>query len=85
MPEKADLILSVQMQGIAEALDSCLAEFAGERVGFLLITFPFNRTGRCGNYVSNAQRAGMETALRELLDEWTQGAPDVPLHQRGRN
>lgn len=41
--------------------------------GFALLVFDFHVAGRT-SYISNAQRADMRTALRELLDKWDRDA-----------
>ena len=49
-------------------------------VGFALLVFPLNEPlGGRVNYISNADRASMVVALKELLARW-EGQPEV----RGR-
>jgi len=33
------------------------------------------------NYISTAERADVAAALRQLLDSWDAGLPDVPAHK----
>lgn len=37
-----------------------------KRTGFALLVFPFDAPGRC-NYISNAERADMLTAMKEFI------------------
>lgn len=73
--------LSPMLPIIAEALGEMLAEQAGEKVLFALHIFGSGNDGR-GQYVSNAERADVIKALRELLERWEKtGGDDGPLHE----
>jgi hypothetical protein len=72
-----------QMNLLAKRLDE---QFNGDldvkprTVGFALLVFPLNEPlGGRVNYISNADRASMVVALKELLARW-EGQPEV----RGR-
>lgn len=75
------LKISRQLQALAEALGDLLEEAAGEKVLFALHIFGEGADGR-GQYVSNAERADVRKALRELLDHWdkNEGRDDGPYH-----
>lgn len=60
-------------------IDRLLAEVAGERVGFVLLTVPLDRHGG-GNYASNCPREEMANILRQVVARIDAG-PDVPLHE----
>lgn len=66
----------VLMQSIASAIDAALDDvsIAGQRVGFALLVFPL---GECNDpskartdYVSNARREDMLSALKEVIARW---------------
>ena len=57
------------MNALAEVLDTTFnrGAAAGERtVGFVLLTFKFGDEGRV-NYISNAEREGVVTAMKSFL------------------
>lgn len=57
------------MNALAEVLDTTFNRGAapGERtVGFVLLTFKFGDEGRV-NYISNAEREGVVTAMKSFL------------------
>lgn len=73
--------LSPLLPGVAQGLAEVIEEMAGERVLFALHIFGRGTDGR-GQYVSNAERADVIKALRELLDRWEKtGSDDGPLHE----
>lgn len=80
-PTKADIAISQNAQNIGRALDEVIADIAGERMGFLLITFSLNASGSRAGYVSNCQREQMIPEIKRLLALWESGMPDVPNHE----
>lgn len=58
-------------QRLADAMDQILNGDGPRRIGFVLLTFPFDKPGAKAaslvNYVSNAQRADMLVALKEIV------------------
>jgi hypothetical protein len=65
------------LQGLAEGIGGALRMATGRELGFALVVFDFDNPG-LGNYVSNADRAGMVEALRETADRLEAGR-DIPL------
>ena len=57
-----------ELKGIARALEDILPKMYGERMGFLLIVFPFGGGERTVDYISNGARENMIKALREAAD-----------------
>ena len=70
--------LSRNLQRIAKMLDRELEKAAGTRVPWSLYTWG----GKRCQYVSNAPREEIKTAMRECLDRWDQ-PDDPPPHQFG--
>lgn len=63
---------------LAPMLDQGLASEHGERVGFVLMVFDFGDGGNLA-YISNADRAGMISAVKEWLSRQEAGlATDPP-------
>lgn len=60
-------------QDVAAAIDTWIEEIYGQRMGFALLVFKFNKPETC-NYVSNGKRAQMIEALKEA-------AKRLELHQ----
>ena len=73
-PTKA---VSLSLQHIAEMLDNALNDAAGEPTGFALVVFTPERA----QYVSNCDREDVVKGLKELLELWEHGMPDVPAHK----
>ena len=72
--------VSQNLQAIAAEIEDRLQEVAGQRMLFSLVVF--NTTpGTRMNYISNGDRDDVATALRNLLESWDQGMPDVPAHK----
>jgi len=55
------------MKHLAKMIDKTVEFESGEKMGFVLIIFPFHKPGM-GNYISNAKREGTIASLRELAD-----------------
>lgn len=68
-------------QNIAQGLDEALENLCGERMGFVLMVFPFDREGQC-NYMANIDRADGVREIKTLLERWETGQPDIPLHKK---
>lgn len=79
-PTAADVKVSQSLQGVAAGLEECLQEIAGERYGFALFVFPFDRMAH-GSYVSNAEAAGVEEVLRVLHERVKNRLPTPALHR----
>ena len=73
----AAIRVSKELQGIARDLGKAIDTAAGEPVAFSLLVWT---EGRC-NYISNGPRADSVKAMRELLQAWEAGMPDVPAHE----
>lgn len=70
-----------KMNRLARALDELFnegAKGADRKTGFVVIVFPFGEEGRC-NYISNAERAGVVTALKAQIKRF-EGQPDIEGH-----
>lgn len=78
----ATVKISQNLQGLAEGLDDVLEEIAGEKQGFILLTFPLNSDETEVQYVSNAERDGAIEAIAELQRRWQEGEPDTPYHEK---
>lgn len=78
MSKSGDRRLSIALRGIAQDIERQLTTTAGERVLFSLHIWSDGR----GQYVSNAKREDVATALEELLARWRAGMPDIPEHER---
>lgn len=74
---EATVRLSQSLQAIAQGLDEVIEEVAGERVGFTLIVFTEGRA----SYISTVKREDSVREIKNLLDIWEQGMPDIPAHQ----
>lgn len=61
---------------LAKVIDNALECATGERRGFLLLTFPFDRPGTA-QYVSNAERESATKAMKRHVEIWEGGMPDV--------
>ena len=56
-----------KMNNLAALLDGAFnGESVERKVGFVLLCFEFGKEGRC-NYISNAERKDMVTALKEVV------------------
>jgi hypothetical protein len=65
-----------QLRELAKMLDEALRAMYPERMGFALIVFEFHKPG-ISDYVSNAEREQMVTALRESADR-LEKREDIP-------
>jgi hypothetical protein len=65
-----------QLRELAKMLDEALRTMYPERMGFALIVFEFHKPG-ISDYVSNAEREQMVTALRESADR-LEKREDIP-------
>ncbi len=74
---EATIKLSQNMQGIAQGLDDVIRDIAREQIGFALVVFTEGRA----SCVSNCDRAEIVQQLKDLLDIWDQGMPDIPAHK----
>jgi len=55
------------MNRLAEVLDDALNKYAPKKYGFTLLVFEFNTTDGRMNYISNANRPEMITAMKEFI------------------
>lgn len=69
--------LSKKLQAIAQGLDEVIEEAAGERVGFTLIVFTEGRA----SYISTVKRDESVREIKNLLQLWGEGMPDIPAHE----
>lgn len=49
-------------------------------IGFSLIVFQTADNSR-SSYISNCNREDVTGAMKELLDRWEEGMPDIPAHE----
>lgn len=75
MPDKIDpaklRYIESRARAIAKLLDTQIHATTTEKYGFALLIFSFQ--GPELTYISNAERADMIQALRELLEKWETG------------
>jgi hypothetical protein len=66
------------MQELAKAIDLCLnGQETPKRNGFCIFVFPFDGLeGTNTNYVSNAKREDVRSAMKEVLARW-EGQPQA--------
>lgn len=75
---KADSVLvSEEIQSLAESIDKRLEEITGRRQNFVLVVFTEGRA----NYVSNGNREEVRNELASLVKFWQEGMPDIPAHE----
>jgi len=83
MTDKSQLTFEQQLQvsrvlqALASVVDDTLTAVTGTRVPFSLMTWGGHRT----QYVSNAEREDIKSAMRETLDRWTAETDDGPVHK----
>lgn len=75
----AEIKTSERLQALAGGIEDVLAELAGEKTGFFLMTFPFDRPGII-NFISNAERDVCIDLMRKQLARMEAGMPDIPAH-----
>jgi len=71
-----DIKVSQNLQALAHGIDDAITNVAGEKVGFALVVFTPSRA----QYVSNCDRAEVVAGLKELLEFWGRGLPDIHAH-----
>ena len=76
----ADRKVSVHLRAIAAGIDQALTKVAGQPMGFCLVVFNAEQASRT-NYVSNCERNAVMEAMKELIEEWEKGLPDIPAHE----
>lgn len=69
--------VSRELRELCNTVDDRLRQIAGERVGFSLIVYTAPRA----SYMSSVEREQAVKAIKELLDYWESGGPDVPAHE----
>jgi len=57
------------MQGIADSINKFLKMFFGEKIGFCLLIFEFNKSNSVCRHVSNSDRKYMIDAFRKSADD----------------
>jgi hypothetical protein len=80
-PTAADRKVSIALKDIARRCADDVQRNAGEAMGVALLIFPLGRLG-AAQYISNVHRESMRQQLRELLDHWDAGMPEIPAHER---
>lgn len=68
--------LSKDLQQIAAQLDNLITASAGKRVAFTLLVFTDDRA----SYISTASREDSVREIKNLLELWDAGMPDMPAH-----
>lgn len=68
--------LSLELQGVADALDQHFEERLGMRIGFVLVC----HVEDVSQYVSNLEREGGKALIESLLERWKAGKADIPAH-----
>lgn len=74
--KRSTVRVSEELQRIAQRLDKDIEAAAGERIAFTLLVFTEGRA----SYVSTAPREDSVREIKNLLDVWERGMPDVPAH-----
>jgi hypothetical protein len=77
---KSDQRVYESMPKVAQLLDSTLTGVAGERLGFVLFVFPFNRPGVCSKVQNVETKAGI-SMLEQMLDYMKRCDSDVTHHE----
>jgi hypothetical protein len=82
-PTEPERRASEALRGIARAIDAALTEAAGQRMGFMLFVFEFDRQG-AASYISNGAREECLAAMKELIHRWEHpdGTDEDPCHWR---
>ncbi len=75
-----DRQVSTGLQDTARQLNELLKATSGQDIGFCLFTFPPEAAGRA-SYISNCDRQDVADAVKQCLDLWREGMPDVPTHE----
>ena len=78
---KADIEVSKNLKNIAKQLSKRIDKSAGKPMMFSLVIFN-DEPGSEMQYISNAEREGVQKALKSLLDGWDKGMPDIPNHDK---
>jgi hypothetical protein len=79
--EQAQNTVSRMMNSLATRIQKQLRRATGQDLAFSLVVFaPSDKT--LTSYISNAPRKEVQQALRQLLDYWDEGGPDVKAHDR---
>ncbi len=68
--------LSKSLKQIADNLEKDILEKSGEKLGFTLMVFTEDRA----QYISNVDRQVSVEQIKNMLDYWEKGMPDVPAH-----
>ena len=77
MSSDATRNISLTLQDVASGINDVLTDIAGEKVGFSLFVWTEERA----QYISNSEREQCAAAIREILDGWDNGMPDIPAHE----
>ena len=72
--------ISIVMQELAAAIDESIQRLVGDKMAFSFVVFPLTEKGRV-NYIANCDREYVQDALKQLLNHWNNGRPDVPAHK----
>jgi hypothetical protein len=74
---------ATRMQSVARKVDKELNGITGSnRIGFVVLAFPFDAPeGARTNYISNADRASMLIALKEIVARFEGRAQDTETKQ----
>jgi hypothetical protein len=80
-----DLNLSRKMQKLCRRVEQLVAKEMGEQMGVALVVFPWQGSDEPERiaeyqYVSNAPRDLMRTALTAVSDKWRAGGQDIAPH-----
>lgn len=67
MSESPEIKISKVLDGLSAGLEKLLEAEAGERMGFALRVFPFERNGMM-NFSSNCSRSDLEAMLEQFLE-----------------
>lgn len=69
--------LSKSLKQIADNLDKDIQEKSGEKLAFTLMVFTEGRA----QYISNVDRQTSVEQIKQMLDYWEDGMPDIPAHE----
>jgi hypothetical protein len=72
--------ISKILKPLAKDIQECLANAAGENIGFSLIVYPL-KDGEHVQYIGNCKREESARIIQDLLNGWAKGMPNIPAHK----
>ena len=77
MTASPTLTISLGLRGLANDLEKRLIQMTGTRQPFILVIMTGDGVVQ---HVSNTHKEDRIVVLRELIDRWERGEPEVPAH-----